>query len=550
MALDGILIRKLVPAFSQSCPLRIQKIYQISQTEILFQCHSHEGRLHFIVSTHSIYNRFNITKRNYPTPEEPGNFVMVLRKHLEGSTIIRIEQGGLDRYVVMSIATRNELGDRILMELYIELAGKYANVILVRDGHIVDALKRIPPFENNQRTIQPGARFTIIPPQTDKRDPFTATSFDPDISLARQFHGVSPLLADEIIFRLKDQSFTEIMKEIDASDRLFVSNKNGEAVFHCIELKHLGYNQSYPIHEGFDVVYYHKEEKDRIKQISGDVFKLVKREKKHYMQKLPKLQEAYEEALDCDRWREYGDLLYAYNIRDTKGETIITLTSFETEQPVNIPLDPKLNGPQNAQRCYTKYTKGKKGQSHLIEQINICQSEIDYFEAIEQQLEYANFNDAKEIQEELIRLGYMKARTQKIRKNNKKKKGPEAPNYTSLTLANGITIHFGKNNIQNEYVTFRLARKSDTWFHAKDYHGAHVIAETDHPDEYTIRACAQIAAWFSKGRQSSSVPINYCSVKELKKIPGAKHGMVQLGSYRTIYIDPDEQFIMDLKVKE
>ncbi|MCF0115383.1 MAG: fibronectin/fibrinogen-binding protein, partial [Erysipelotrichaceae bacterium] len=525
MALDGILIAKLTTGIKEVLPAKINKIHMISHTEILFNLHTYQGKKNLMVSTHSIYNRLNLTDRTYPTPEIPGNFIMVLRKHLEGSRIIEIHQGNLDRWCVLDIATRNMLGDLVTYKLYIELAGKYANIILVDENNkIIDALKRIPPFENSQRTIQPGAMFNIIAPQSEKKNPFECDTYDKELRLSRQFLGISPLLENEINYRItQGESFSSIMQEVMASDTMYIAANKDELVFHCIPLTHLGTNKSYGLHEALDVIYFHKEEKDRIKQITGDLFKFVKKEKKHYVNKLPKLEASYQESLDCDKWREYGDLLFAYNITNTKGEKNVTLTSFETGEDVIIPLDEKLDGRSNALKCYQKYNKGKKGQEHLIEQISICKNEIDYFESVEQQLELADFTTATEIRSELVKLGYLKASKQKIRK--KPKKQADIPAISTVKLPNGIQVHFGKNNLQNDFLTWKMGRKNDTWMHAKDFHGAHVLICEENPDEATIRGAAMIAAYYSKGRYSSSVPINYCHIKDLKKIPGSKSGL-------------------------
>ena len=534
MALDGILLYKIVPEIQTVLPARIQKIYQTSSTEVLFQLHTHSGKKQLLISCHSQYNRMLLTKRDYPTPFEPSNFIMVLRKHLEGSIIQSIEQIEYDRWCKMNITTHDMIGDETHLTLYIELMGKYANIILVNeDNIIIDALKRIPPFENNRRTIQPGASFKPTPSQA-KKDPFKETTIDLDTPLTAQFSGFSPFLSSEIEYRLNHgQSFTDIMNEIKQSTSLFIANQNNEAVFHCIDLTSIGKTKQYPLFEGLEILYYHKEEKERIKDISGDIFRIVKRELKHQKQKLPRLLSEYDNAMDCDKWRKYGDLLYAYQIKDTKGQDSITLEDYETNEPVKIPLDPKIDGNRNAQKCYTKYAKLKKGQQYLQEQIAICTNEIQYFEGLLEQLELADFHTATEIRQELIKGGYLKEKT-----HRKVKKKEVEPTIHSIKYSDTVTIYYGKNNLQNEYLTFKKAHKNYYWFHAKDYHGAHVVIATDQLDEPLIRFAANLAAYYSKGRNSSSVPVNYTQVKELKKIPGAKPGMVQLNHYQTIYIDP------------
>ncbi|MBR3349209.1 MAG: NFACT family protein, partial [Solobacterium sp.] len=366
MALDGILLSKIIPEIAKALPLRIQKIWDISSTELLFQVHGSPGKKLMLISCHSVYNRFLFTDKNYPTPDEPGNFVMVLRKYIEGGFIEEIEQAALDRWCVMNIRKRNSIGDLEYYRLYVELMGKYANVILVsHEGKILDAFKRIPPFENSRRTIFPGAVFVPTPPQ-NKKNPFENPLIDTEQSLTKQFAGFSPFLSSEIEYRMAHgERFTDILKEIQESDRLYAFEGEGEPVFHCIELKSRGRCRSWPLFEGFDALYYHREEKERIRTISGDIFRFVKRELKHQQTKLPRLLSEMDEALDCEKYRVYGELLYAYNITDTKGTDTITLKSFEDDSDVVIPLDPKLDGKANARKAFTRYNKLKKGQVYL-----------------------------------------------------------------------------------------------------------------------------------------------------------------------------------------
>lgn len=539
MALDGILLHKITQEISKELPARINKIYQISSTEILFQLKTETGKKNLLVSCHSIYNRIALTTRNYPTPNEPSNFVMLLRKYLESSRIVSIRQGGLDRWICLECATRNDLGDPATFFLYIELMGKYANLIFTNEDYkILDALKRIPPFEDNKRTIQPGAIFKETEIQEEKQNPFKAESIDHQRTIVSQFHGISPLLAKEIEFRLPQQSFPSIMKEIENSNSLFVHPTKTDILFHCIPLNHLGKGIQKELLVGFDTLYLEKEEKERIRDIVGDLYRFVKRALKHQQQKLPKLLQSYDEALDCEKWREYGDLLFANQHLDTKGLKETHIPSWDTGEDVLIPLDPKLDLKGNAKKCFQTYNKRKKGQLHLEEQINLCKQEIAYFEGLEEQLDFCNFNDALEINQELTTLGYLRNKQSKSKKSHKKKK-ESLPHITQWELEDGVILSFGKNNLQNDALSFKIAKKSDLWFHAKDFHGAHVTLNTLEPSEENLRFAAMVAAYFSKGRYSSSVPVNYCPVKNLKRIPGANAGMAALSSYKTIYIDPD-----------
>ena len=543
MALDGLLLHQLQKEINTYLPAKLLKIQQISDAELLFTLRTQKGNQKLMISLHSVYNRIHFTQQSYTTMETPGNFTMLLRKLIDGGIIRSCKQLGLDRILHMIVEARNEMGDIHSYHFYIELMGKYANLVLVgEDNRIIDALKRIPPFENNRRTILPGAQFTLPAPHKHKQNPYQHGPFLKEESLTKQFHGFSPLLSKEVQYRMhQGEEFDDIMQKIAASDTLYISDIKDQMYFHCIPLTHLeGTYRTYLLMKGMDILFYHKEEKVRIKQQSGDLFKAVRKELHKNTSKLPKLEASLEEAMDCEKYREYGDLLFAY-MHTIEKTAQITLPSFENEAMVTIPIDMRYDLKQNANRYYQKYHKFKRAQNILSEQIHLCQQEIEYFETLEIQLEQASMQDAMEIREELSKQNYIKPLKTRIRK----KKKQELPHFETFQF-DDITIYVGKNNLQNDYVTWKLARKQDTWLHVKDLHGSHVIITTDHPDEATLRNAAMLAAWYSQGRYSSSVPVNYCLVRQLKKIPGNKGSLVSLSNYKTIYIDPDANYIQKL----
>lgn len=543
MALDGIVLQAITKELQTCIPAKINKIQQLSDTELLFQLRTKDGNKKLLISLHSVYNRINITDQSYTTLDAPQGFVMLLRKQLDGGIIRRLQQIGLDRILHMEIEARNELGDIHNKHLYIELMGKYANIVFVdENGIILDALKRIPPFENNKRTIHPGAKYQLPAPHSNKQNPFQNPKIDFNDSLVKQLHGFSPLLASEVEYRIQQgNAFTEIMKEITQSHSVYISEQENDSQFHIIPLTHLTDSiREYPIMKGLDILYGEKEAKVRIKQQTGDIYKIVKQEYHRNKVKLPKLNESLREAYDCEKYREYGDLLFAYQNSITR-QAKVTLPSFENNENITIPLDMRYDIKQNANRYYHKYHKGKRAQDFLREQIALCEKELRYFEAMKLQLDQADAQDAKEIREELIRLHYMKDHKRNVRK----KKKNQLPHYECFQF-DEYKIYVGKNNLQNDYVTWKLAKKQDTWFHAKDYHGAHVIITSEQPNETMIRNAAMLAAWYSQGRHSSSVPINYCQIKQLKKVPGTQGSFVSLSNYKTIYIDPDADQIQAL----
>lgn len=542
MALDGLLLRRAVLLIQEKLPAKIQRIYNLSENEVLFQVKTPHGKQQLLFSCHSVHNRLQWTDTPYLAPLEPLPFVMILRKHLEDAMILGITQVGLDRLAQLTIQKRDDLGDLHTYTLTVELMGKYANLILVsEDGRIVDALKRIPPFENTKRTIQPGALYEI-PEAPFKLNPFTLTQVNTSIPLTQQIDGVSPLLSKELEYRLQHgEKLSDMMSQLETSNRLFIHEKEPENLGHLIPLTHLNLPyKEYPFMEGYDALYQALEEKERIKQHTGDLIKFIQREFKRHQSKLPKLQEALDEALDCAQYQRYGDYIYAFGSHLKSGESQLDAVDFETNEAIKIPLDPRFDGKENAKRYYQKYHKGRKGQVHIKTQMDLTQAEIDYFGALLEQLSFASVQEALEIKDELIQQGYLPQK-----QKSHKRKQPKA-SYTHCILDNGVHLYFGKNNLQNDTLTFKVAHRNDTWFHAQAYHGAHVILQMENPDESSLRAAAQIAAYFSKARLGSSVPIDYCPVKELKKIPGAKPGMVRFNTHKTLYIDPDEDFVLDL----
>ncbi len=544
MALDGLVLHQLQSVLQEYIPAKINKLQQISDTELLFTIRSSKGNRKLLISAHSVYNRIHLTDESYTALETPSNFLMLLRKQLDGGIIRSLQQIGLDRILQMNIEARDDLGDIHYKRLYIELMGKYANIILVgEDNRIIDALKRIPPFENNSRTIHPGAIFQLPKQHEQKKNPYNQYDIPANDDFTSYFHGFSPLLSKEVVYRIqKGESFPKIMQKLKSSLQLHISDVKDNMYFHCIPLTHFESTyRSYELMKGMDVLYFHKEEKIRIKQQSGDLFKIVRKELQKNKSKLPKLKRTWLDAMDCDKYREYADLLFAYMHTIQKTEIVI-LPSFETNQDISIPIDMKYDLKQNANKYYQKYHKAKRAQEIIQEQMMLCEKEITYFERMEIQLEQASLQDAIEIREELISQGYVKAPKAKIRKS---KKGGSLPHYETFTF-DEASIHVGKNNLQNDYVTWKLARKNDTWLHTKDYHGAHVIITCEHPSEQLLRNAAMLAAYYSKGRYSSSVPVDYCLQKHLKKIPGSKTGLVSLTSYKTIYIDPDLAHIQHL----
>ncbi|MDO4198141.1 MAG: NFACT RNA binding domain-containing protein [Erysipelotrichaceae bacterium] len=533
MALDGIILSKVKEDFEKYLPIRINRIMQTSKTEIVFNVHANQIRTNLVMNFHSNFNHICFSDKSFSTYSEPSTFVMVLRKYILNGIIDSIEQKEYDRLLLLHLHARNEFYDVKHYTLSIELMGKYANIILIdEEGKIIDALKKIPPYENTRRTILPGAVFTL-PESQNKKDPFITDDIDFEESLVKQLQGFSKTLEKEVRHRLNNQTYKEIINDIKTSDKLYLSRIDNTYEYHIIPLTHLSDTyEEYDIQKGFDQIYNEDDEKERIKSISDDLFKIVKRQIKHYETKTEKLNASLDDALNLDFYKNCGDLLYTCENLEEKGLKEIELEDYEGNRQ-KISLDPKLSIKQNANKYYANYQKKRKGKSFIEEQIEIANNELEYFRSLYEQLSYANYTDALDIKEELGRYGFLKKYSNK--NINKKKK----VNLYQVKV-DGYTITFGKNNLQNSYLTFEYARSNYLWFHVKQYHGCHLVVDADEVPEKILRICANLAAYYSAGRYSSSVPVDYTLVKNVRKVKGAKPGFVTFKNYKTLYIDPEE----------
>ena len=546
MAYDGIMMHQVKNLLIETIKGgRINKIYQISKYELLFQVRANKKNYQLLISSHPMYARVQLTSLSYPTPESPNPLTMLYRGPLEGGYIKDIEQIDLDRIFKITFSCHNELGDYIEYILYVEVMGKHSNIILVgQNDKIIDCIKHISPSMNSERFLQPGALYQL-PPMIKKLDPFTS-EFVEDNQLTKIYQGMSPILSKEILYRIdQDESFKEIMKEIENSQNLYITKVNDKEYFHVIELTHLqGETSKYSLFDGLDTHFNEIDQKERIKQQTSNLLKFIQNEYQKNTSKLKKLKATLDDSHNSDDYRIKGDLLYASLHLIQKGMTHVVVDNYYDNTKLDITLDPKLDPKANAQKYYQKYQKAKNSINVLLEQIDLTEKEIEYFDSLITAMSQATYYDALEIKEELENEGYLKKKKQK--NTIRKKKRPQFQQYLTK---DGIEIDIGKNNLQNDYLTFKYAHRYDMWFHAKDMPGSHVIVKAQDLDEYTIRLAAKIAAYYSKGKNSSSVPVNYTLVNTLKKPAGSKPGKVILDNYKTIYIDPDDEFLQELTKK-
>ena len=536
MAYDGIMMKAVLKQLHrQLYQGRINKIYQISNYELLFNVRANQTNVKLLISCHPSYARVNLTNENYTMPEVAPQLVMLLRKHLEGSHIQSIEQIGLDRIFKFTFLSRNELGDLVELYAYIEIMGKHSNFILCDQNHrIIDCLKRISPSLNTVRFLQPGATYELPPMQTNKLNLFEDGLIQTD-NLNKTYQGVSPILSRELLYRLEQgEKFEDLLDLLANSTTLYLSQVGNKEYFHILPLTHLQVEPiAYPLFEGLEKHFKDMDVKERIKQQTSDLEHYLQQELNKNKTKLNKLEQTLYDSKNSDEYRIKGDLLFASLHLIQKGMKMVVVDNYYDDTKMTIELDERLDGKENAKRYYNKYQKAKNSIQYLNEQIELTKNEIEYFDTLITQLENANFLDALEIREELENLGYLKKHKKKGKQKAKK------PHFETYITKDNIKVYIGKNNLQNDYLTFHFASKNYLWFHAKDMPGSHIVVNQETLDEYTLRLVANLASYYSKGKNSSSVPVNYALIKTLKKPNKGKPGQVILSHYKTIYIDPD-----------
>jgi len=567
MAFDGLMTKTVANELKTILTAgRINKIYQLSNHEILMQIRAGGKNRKVLFSTHPSFARIQLTELDYQYPPEPPMFCMFLRKHLEGGIIYNVEQINGDRIIKFTIRHLNELGDTQIKFLYLEIMGKHSNLIVTDTNHrILETIKHISPLLNRYRSLQPGADY-ILPPKQDKLDPYTVdldmfqNIMDPDQNHAKQlvsnFQGLSPLIAKEIVDQsLSEQlpdlyrAFVEILDQIKntPNPHLMIGAKEN---FYLIPLHHLEAQeiQADNIWNMFDRFYFGKDERDRIKQHFAELDRFIQQEYDKNIKKRQKLYEDLEKSEKAESFKIKGELLLANLFQIQRGASVVRLQNYYDPAlaELEIELSPHLSPSDNAQKYFQRYQKAKASVQHIWEQLELTDKEIAYFETLLTQVATANIKDVDEIKEELEQGGYLRRRQAKKRKTDRK------PNIEKYLSPDGVEIFLGKNNLQNDYLTHKFGRRNEWWFHAKDMPGSHVLvrSESDNLSEDTIRAAAQLASYFSKGRDSSSVPVDYTRVRNVKKVPAAHLGFVTYENQKTIYIDPDEALIMGLqKVK-
>ena len=552
MSFDGILLEKLHKEIEFLKTGRISKINESGDTDFIFTIRRERINYQLMLSFSSDYSRIHLTNRIYDSTLNPKSFTMFLRKHIEGYFIDDILNYECDRILYFKLSGYNELSDFNHKYLICEVMGRYSNLILTDENFIIiDALKHDGIGEYN-RTILPNAKYEF--PLNNKLNPlslskdeilaiFNEKKPNNPKELMNLFNGVSLNLAYPVFKNdFHGESFYNYI-HLDNKPSTFKNFKD-KIDFYYYPLEGNVIKEYNNLSEMLDDFYYQADLRAKVKLKTNDLSTFVKRQITKYEKKIEKLETELLDTAKADKLRINGELLLSYpNMKEKKS--MVSVLNYYTNEYQDIELDPKMTVLENSNKYFKKYQKLKSSVAYIHEQMDIAKNEIEYFKVIEYQLRDASIHDALEIQEELIQSKYL---FKNVPSKNKKK---EKPKLLTYILDNGTLITVGKNNIQNEYLTHKLAKPNEMWFHIKDAPGSHVVVHN--PLELTeeeIRTGAMIAAYYSTYQESSSVAVDYTRIRNIKKIPGKKACFVSYTHQSTIYIDPDSDFIYRLKVKK
>jgi predicted ribosome quality control (RQC) complex YloA/Tae2 family protein len=568
MSFDGLFTKAMTDELSRSLKGgRINKVHQPYKNEVILTIRANGVNHKLLLSAHPSYARVQLTNEAYDNPSEPPMFCMLLRKHIEGHILEDLYQVETDRLIIFEIKGRNELGDISYKQLIVEIMGRHSNIVLVDKTRniILDSIKHVSFAINSHRAILPGQPY-VYPPEQHKVNPFKAREEDIlrkidfnsgklDRQLVDEFAGISPLFAKEVIFQsgianrtTLPNTFIGLVNKIDAVELVpSIMINNGKENFYLFPLDHLkGEVKSFfTLSEMLDRFYFGKAERDRVKQQGHDIERLIVNEKEKNEKKIKKLQTTLIDAEKAEQFQRYGELLTANLYAAKKGMKEIEVLDYYDEEgrTVVIELDPRKTPSENAQKYFSRYQKAKNSISVVIEQIEKAREEAAYFDNLLQQVQSAAPKDLQEIREELVEGGYIRERQ---RRNGKKPQNAK-PTLDLFQSSDGTDIIVGKNNKQNDYLTNKLAARDEIWLHTKDIPGSHVVIRSKEPSDETIREAAALAAYFSKARNSSSVPVDFTKVRFVKKPSGAKPGYVIYENQQTVYITPDEEIVLKLK---
>ncbi|MBQ4110469.1 MAG: NFACT family protein [Clostridia bacterium] len=583
MALDGIVLNSLKnELLNKITDARVDKIYQPESAEIVLQLRCFRETYKLFLSADPMYPRINLTNESYKNPDTPPLFCMLLRKHISSAKIIGIEQVGTDRILKIIFETYNEMGDLVNKTLVIEIMGRFSNIMLVNEkGIIVDCIKRIDLTVSSKRQVLPGL-FYEAPPEQDK---LNFLEFDEavlkdklyinedvlaDKFLMNTFDGVAPIVSREICYRTfgelnviltasdtgkKDRLYNNIIDYFSNPDAgkyciLWDRENNAPKYFSSVDITQYGeafdkkfYNSP---SEMLDVYFSQLHFSRCISQRSAVLTKTLKNLIEKTERKIAIHTEVLAKSEDKEKYRLFGELITANMYMLKGGETEVEVINYYDGNPVTIKLNEFLSPAKNAQKYYNEYQKAKKAEevsgkilAELKDELYYLESELEFLNKAQDQ------SDIDAIKEELSKEGFIRHKNG----NNRKKAKKISTTYNEFISSDGFLIYVGKNNNQNDELTFKVASPNDLWLHIKTYPGSHTIVKTNGSEipDSTLLEAATLAAVYSKGSPGTKITIDYTKAKFVKKPPGAKPGMVTYSNFKSVVVISDESIITKLK---
>ncbi len=556
MNLDGFSMRPLTLELEKILVGgRVDKITQQNKANLTFTIRQPGKTFLLRISTAPQNPSVHIIKNAPENLPEPPTFCMVLRKNLEGGRVAAIRQHQLDRIIFIDVDSIGAGGKIQTFTLAAELIGKYSNLILISDGQIIDALKKIGSNSSRVRTVLPNQIYQM-PPAQDKLDIFSCDvekilarvkldeSARLDKAIMNCCQGFGPQTAREVAFQAEQTNLPDALRKIRAAAQnpspCMILDAGKILAISAVKLNYLrGELRTFETLSGLLEV---------ADEISGSYVppdkerftKLVNNELRRATNKISVLEEELAAAENADLWRIRADNLstYRYQLKDHNDDSISVVNIYsETGEEISIPLDRRITIAVNVQACYKKYDKLKRSTKFITEQIALCREEIIYLESVAHSLTASTtLADIDEIRTELIAGGYLKEAKKKSALSKK-------PQPFKFIAPDGTEILVGKNNFQNDRLTFKIAAPDDLWLHTKNITGSHVIVRSSNVSDETLLLAAQIAAHFSKAQNSSKVPVDYVQCKFVKKPSGAKPGFVIFTNQRTLYVTPQADLI-------
>ncbi len=549
MSFDGFFLHHMVEELRRELVNgRIQKINQPFEQELVLQIRSNRQSHRLLLSAHPVFGRIQLTQTTFENPAQPSTFIMVLRKYLQGALIESIEQVENDRIVEMTVSNKNEIGDHIQATLIIEIMGKHSNILLVdKSSHkILEVIKHVGFSQNSYRTLLPGSTY-IAPPSTESLNPFTIkdeklfeilqTQETTAKNLQSLFQGLGRDTANELESILVSDKLSTFRNFFNQETKPCLT----ETSFSPVPFANQVGEPFTSLSDLLDTYYKDKAERDRVKQQASELIRRVENELQKNRHKLQKQEKELLATENAEEFRQKGELLTTFLHQVPNDQDQVILDNYYTNQPITIALDKALAPNQNAQRYFKRYQKLKEAVKYLTDLIEETKATILYLESVETVLNQAGLEEIAEIREELIQTGFIRRRQ---REKIQKRKKPE-----QYLASDGKTIiYVGRNNLQNEELTFKMARKEELWFHAKDIPGSHVVisGNLDPSDEVKTDA-AELAAYFSQGRLSNLVQVDMIEVKKLNKPTGGKPGFVTYTGQKTLRVTPDPEKIASMK---